>query len=165
MIFDRAKRSGVPDGRCEHPENSAKHPLHKSCDSLHNKRSRLLGHGNLPCAYDCASGDCSVVRDSGGGPKAPLRLLPERLRAPSTAREGRWPSALSLRHFPPKMPLPSRYKKSAVSQKMTTNPGCPSSRLWDLGFHKSRKRPGLLVASRTWGTRLPSTYKVHGYTT
>ena len=34
---------------------------------------------------------------------------------------------------------------------MTTNPECPRSRFWDLGFHKSRKDPGY-IASRTWGT-------------
>ncbi len=58
-------------------------------------------------------------------------------------------------------PERSGVRNIAVSQRMTTNSGCPRSRLWDLGFHKSRKRPRL--ASRTWSTRLPSTYKARGY--
>src|SRR5260221_13761420 len=74
-----------------------------------------LGHGNLPCSCDCQSGDCSVVRDNGGGPKAHLRLWPEGERAPSAARGGRWPSAPSQRRFHHTTPPPSRYKGAAAA--------------------------------------------------
>src|ERR1700691_4833642 len=60
----------------------------------------LLGHGNLPCAFDWKSGDCSVVSDQwwrsqtlGYGCK------PEGPRAPPTMREIRLPSGLAQRHF------------------------------------------------------------------
>jgi hypothetical protein len=34
----------------------------------HIDSTMVRHHGNLPCLYDGRSSDCSVVRDSGGGP-------------------------------------------------------------------------------------------------
>jgi hypothetical protein len=50
-----------------------------------------LRHGNLPCACDWKSSDCSVVRDRGGGPLAHPRLQPEGSRAPAAAWGDRRP--------------------------------------------------------------------------
>jgi hypothetical protein len=54
-----------------------------------------VGHGNLPCACDGPSGDCTVVRDESDGPKAHPRLQPEGKRASAAARGGGRPPAPS----------------------------------------------------------------------
>jgi hypothetical protein len=71
-----------------------------------------LSHGNLPCTCDRKSGDCSVVRDCGGGPRRSTTVVqPEGSRVPPPTQET--PNSNLLRracHH--NMPPLSRYKGS-----------------------------------------------------
>src|SRR5215472_5233329 len=80
-----------------------------------------LGHGNLPGTCDWKSGDCSVVRASGGGPKAHTRLFNRRDYGRRPPRGGFDTSDPSQRHSITTLSLLYRYKGPAPLQQRVSH--------------------------------------------